>query len=53
MTLPAIEPAVPPAPTASVPAEIVVPPEYVLLPLSVSVPAPDFVTDPVPPIEPA
>ncbi len=45
-------PAVPPAPTCSVPALIVVVPLYVLLRLSVCVPVPVFVSPPVPLITP-
>ncbi len=40
-------------PSASVPAVTVVPPEYVLSPEKVTVPALDFVTLPVPPMMPA
>src|SRR5688572_1131793 len=36
----------------SAPDETVVPPEYVLAPVSVQLPEPTFVTDPVPPIAP-
>ena len=38
----------PPAPSASVPALIVVPPVYVFAPVNVNVPVPDCVSVPVP-----
>ena len=44
VTLPLIEPVVLPAPTESVPAVIVVPPEYVLVFVSSSAPVPSFVS---------
>jgi len=43
----------PPLPSASVPALMVVPPVYVLAPLSVSVPLPCLTRPPVPPMVPA
>src|SRR5260221_3438080 len=45
-------PAVPPLPTWSVPALIVVPPLYVFVPVSVSVPRPSLVNEPTPLITP-
>ena len=52
-TSPESEPEVPPSPTLSVPYPIVVPPEKLLLPVRVSVPAPIFVTAPAPEMAPA
>ena len=52
ITLPKIEPLVPPLPSCKVPAVMVVGPLYVLLPVSTQVPAPIFVSPPVPEIVP-
>src|SRR3954465_11194727 len=51
--LPGTQPLVPPLPSCSVPVLIVVPPVCVLLPVSVSVPAPTTPTEPPPLITPA
>src|SRR5437762_3353461 len=48
VTLPAMLPVVPPLPTCRTPAEMVVPPVYVLLPVRMSLPVPLLVTVPVP-----
>ena len=45
----ATEPDVPPLPSCSVPAEIVVPPPKVLAPVRMSVPGPDLVSEPLAP----
>src|SRR5207248_2692769 len=51
-TLPVIDPVVPPAPSCKVPAEITVPPVYVLFPARVVVPVPAWVTLPAPELTP-
>src|SRR6266508_3618091 len=52
VTLPTIDPLAPPLPSCRLPAVIVVPPEYVLAPESVSAPLPILVRPPLPEIVP-